>query len=248
METEEIKQDGPIAYVESTTLDRVFDEDANRCLLLATDERPSQTRTILETLGARFSGGRSQGDTTEVIARHHALQNGLAELTGADIVVPCAKELQAYFPDDRTEARRSFPQAMRMMQTLALLHHRQRPKDGNGRILAGEDDYRWMRQLMEQPLEKALGSRLSESEKSFFEKLLTSFPPPKVLNTQDAQRLDTQVCRTTVYGWLSALEKAGWLECVKPSRGPNPAKWRVAEHIDRESAAVAWPAPDGLNW
>lgn len=33
-----IEKDGPIAYTESTTRDTVFDEDANRCLLLAVDE------------------------------------------------------------------------------------------------------------------------------------------------------------------------------------------------------------------
>jgi hypothetical protein len=32
-----IEQDGPIAYVESTTVARIDDEDANRCWLLASD-------------------------------------------------------------------------------------------------------------------------------------------------------------------------------------------------------------------
>jgi hypothetical protein len=36
-ETVLIEQDGPIAYIESTTLSKLFNEDANRCILLATD-------------------------------------------------------------------------------------------------------------------------------------------------------------------------------------------------------------------
>ena len=42
-----VEQQGPIAYVESTTAPEVFEEDANRCLVLQPDERPEQTRLTL---------------------------------------------------------------------------------------------------------------------------------------------------------------------------------------------------------
>jgi hypothetical protein len=42
-----IEQDGPIAYIESTSLAKVFEEDANRCLSVFTDERPEQTKCIV---------------------------------------------------------------------------------------------------------------------------------------------------------------------------------------------------------
>src|SRR5205085_10360831 len=54
--TKLIEQDGPIAFIESTTLPKVFDEDANRCLTLYTDERPEQTRLIVQTLAERYQG------------------------------------------------------------------------------------------------------------------------------------------------------------------------------------------------
>ena len=44
MTTKVIEQEGPIAFVETTTLNTIFDEDANRCLLLSIDEREEQTR------------------------------------------------------------------------------------------------------------------------------------------------------------------------------------------------------------
>src|SRR5262249_13041383 len=55
IQTQSIEQDGPIAYVESTTLTNIFDEDANRCLLLNTDERSDQTRRIIEATAAKHS-------------------------------------------------------------------------------------------------------------------------------------------------------------------------------------------------
>ena len=56
-ETVQIEQAGPIAYVESTTLTKVFNEDANRCILVNTDEQPEQTRLILTRLASSYSGG-----------------------------------------------------------------------------------------------------------------------------------------------------------------------------------------------
>ena len=48
MQTVVIEQDGPIAYVESTTSTEIFDEDANRAILVTSDERREQTRRILQ--------------------------------------------------------------------------------------------------------------------------------------------------------------------------------------------------------
>jgi len=45
--TRHINQKGPIAYVETTSLTRVFEEDANRCLLLSTNETQEQTVRIV---------------------------------------------------------------------------------------------------------------------------------------------------------------------------------------------------------
>src|SRR5262249_4184666 len=41
--TQHIRQEGPIAFVETTTLAKIFDEDENRCLNIWTDETKEQT-------------------------------------------------------------------------------------------------------------------------------------------------------------------------------------------------------------
>ena len=47
IETVLIEQEGAHrVFTETTTLARVFDEDANRCLILSTDEREEQTRYV----------------------------------------------------------------------------------------------------------------------------------------------------------------------------------------------------------
>ncbi|MCI0701523.1 MAG: hypothetical protein L0241_10615, partial [Planctomycetia bacterium] len=75
IETQTIEQEGPIAFTETTTLTNIFEEDANRCLLLQTDETPAQTRRIINTLAQRQAGERD--DTDRVIRVHHTLQRML---------------------------------------------------------------------------------------------------------------------------------------------------------------------------
>jgi hypothetical protein len=57
LQTVLVEQDGPIAYIETTTLTKLFNEDANRCILLSSDERPEQTRRILSTLAGVYAHG-----------------------------------------------------------------------------------------------------------------------------------------------------------------------------------------------
>ena len=65
--TRHVNQKGPIAYVETTSLTQVFREDANRCLLVNTDERPRQTARIMQRLAKEASGQGRVSDKTTII-------------------------------------------------------------------------------------------------------------------------------------------------------------------------------------
>lgn len=51
-----VEQEGPIAYSESTSLSKIFDEDRNRCLLVQTDETQQQTRRIMRATAREATG------------------------------------------------------------------------------------------------------------------------------------------------------------------------------------------------
>jgi hypothetical protein len=67
--TQLIEQDGPIAFIETTTLARVFDEDATRCLTLYTDERKEQTERIVKTLAGRYARGSDRAAAERLIQK-----------------------------------------------------------------------------------------------------------------------------------------------------------------------------------
>lgn len=220
IETVLVEQDGPIAYVESTTLSKVFDEDENRSLMLQTDEREEQTRRIITRLAERHSTARSRDDTP-VKLRHHAIQR---MLPSAEVVIPYAERLGEKFECRRVEARRAFPQLLTMIQAVTLLHFRQRDLADDGRLIATAADYHLARRLVIKPLARSVGGGVSESARRFYKKLTTwasgDFTSREAVAHQDGGK-------SSVYGWLSELYECGTLEQVEPPRGRCPARWRL---------------------
>src|SRR5262249_31388282 len=88
--TARIEQEGPIAYVESTSLAEFFDEDETRCLPLATDETPGQTRRIIGKVAGQYARPVPREDVLRAVERHNALQRSLQVLP---VSVPFAERL-----------------------------------------------------------------------------------------------------------------------------------------------------------
>jgi hypothetical protein len=229
METVTVAQDGPIAFVESTTKAKIFDEDANRRVLIHTDERTQQTKRIITRLAASYSNPSSASDTERIILRHHALQRMLER---KPVVIFYAERLAELFLSDRVQVRRAFPQLLSMIQAAALLHQRQRPNDPAGRVIATTDDYQLARHLLVKPMASVLGGRLSDPSRRFFERLAEWFNVGHVFTTRDAAKKE-KASRRSVVDWLSELHDAGLIELKEPRRGPVPAKWeRIAVSPD----------------
>lgn len=167
-ETKFIEQPGPIAYAESTTATDLFEEDANRCLILPSDERPEQTREILRAHGQRSAGITS---AAEQVTRRELLRALHLLLEPVPVIVPYAVPLAELFPCERVEARRAFGHLEAVIHTLALLHQAQRPRDDLGRLIAQADDYAIARQLLEPIFARSLGSRDADSLRRFVEQL-----------------------------------------------------------------------------
>jgi hypothetical protein len=220
LETVLIEQDGPIAYVESTSLSHVFEEDANRCILLTTDERPEQTQRIIRSIAA---GQGASGNVDWIIPHHHALQRMLRPM---QVVVPYAKRLGELFPYQRVEARRAFPHVLSAIKACALLHQCQRPVDGDGRLNATADDYQIVCHLLAKPLTRALGGGVSEPARRFHDRLLERWKASETFTTRDAYKSES-VSERAVRGWLSELHRAGAIELVETAKGNRSTTWKV---------------------
>ena len=219
IETATIEQEGPIAFTETTTLTTIFEEDANRCLLLGTDEREEQTRRIITELAGRHSAPCP--DTLDrVRSVNHALQRMLPSV---EVRVPFADRIGERFDCSRVEVRRAFPQLLALIQASALLHFRQRETASDAVLLATVTDYQIARRLISRPFALSLGGGVSDSALRFFEKLKgwgrEEFTAPEAKKMALAGK--------SAYGWLTELHDAGALELLEQSKGRTPAKWKL---------------------
>jgi hypothetical protein len=228
--TEHIEQDGPIAYIESTTLTRIFDEDLNRCLLLSTDERPEQTERIIKAEAQRRGGDHHELDP--IILRHHALQRFVAANV-AEIVIPFAGRLAEEFPTERTEARRAFGHTLSMIEASALVHFQQRQRDEHGRIIAVAFDYAVARSLLATPMARSIGGGISDGAKRLWSRL--TWPAGRFTSTEVYRREDfsDRACR----GWLIELADGGFINVIEAKRGAATVYELVDGAPDPESVS-----------
>jgi len=243
-----IDQEGPIAFVESTTLSRVFEEDANRCIMLSTDERRSQTKTIMRRL-ALHASGKVRSDGPRVVARHHALQRLLER---REIVIPFAERLADLLEvfADRVECRRAYPMLLALVKASALLHQRQRKSDQDGRLIAEPADYGIAARLLSGPLARTIGESLSDPARRFLDRLLAEVDCPvdplAVPFTAKDVRRRLKAGKSTVAGFLSDLEDKGFLdpaEAAASGRGRPPRSWKPTGR-DGEDVDVLPPAEE----
>lgn len=224
IKTDLIEQEGPIAYIETTTLSEIFDEDLNRCLLLHADEREQQTRNVVTRLAKGYSGA-IRPNTEAIIQRHHALQRMLQQ---RPVSVPFAEQLADRFPTERVEARRAFPHLMGMIQACALLHQFQRQLDGDGQIVASVADYEMARHLCRGPLARLLGDKINDSTLHYHERLAKWAVGADSFTTTEAYKKDRTSDRA-VRDWLKELTKAGAVEQLTEGKGNRPATWKLVE-------------------
>jgi len=122
--THEYRVQGPVAIFTTTTAIDVDEELLSRCIVLAVDERPEQTRAIQERQrqAQTLDGLFARVDRDAVLQVHRNAQRLLRPLA---IVNPFASVLA--FPDHRVRARRDHRKYLGLIEAITLLHQHQRP-------------------------------------------------------------------------------------------------------------------------
>ncbi len=237
-QTVEKKVAGPIAYVESTALSNIFEEDANRCLMLNTDETSPQTRRVLETIASAYSGDMENLDRQGIIEKHHAAQRMLRSRT---VLIPYAKALVRHFPNERPEARRAYSHLLNLICASALLYSRQRVSDSEGRIMAHQDDYKLAKRLLDGPLARVLGLNVSDAAKRMLERI-SGWAIEGKFNSREA-KIRENLSERAVSGHLRELYRAGHLNMIEPSRGPMPCVWQITQKATDGDGRANLPDP-----
>lgn len=239
-----IRQRGPIAFVETTTIDEIFEEDANRCVLLSSDESSAQTRRVIAVQAKQAGAETDQGDP--IIARHHAMQRMLKRV---HVTVPFAEALIENFPVNISRARRAFEQLLALIQASALLHQTQRSENElahGDTIHATQEDYATARRLLSGPLARSLQGGMAEALKRFAAWLASTFPEEPFTCREIRRHAQAPLTsKDKINTYARELVDLGLLQVVQQARGAIPTKWRIDGDI--QDADAAWlPEPHAL--
>lgn len=237
--------EGPVASIETTTKGELFAEDANRCLLLYTDESKDQTDRILDRQADDAERGEEVVDPA-IRRRHLAVQRVLADLQSEPIVrVPFSRELRSFIQSTRIDVRRTFPMLLGMIRASAFLHRFQRQVDSKGRLLADVADYGLAKRLTGDVLAAALGDGVTEPVRRFWEALRGLHGVDDVFT---APGLSTKLGRERqrVNELLRPLRSLDVVELVEEAKGPHPAEWRV-KRATLPSGGSVLPEPEELR-
>jgi DNA primase catalytic core len=121
--THEYRVEGPVAILLTTTAIDLDEELQNRAIVLSVDEERGQTRAIhrLQRERRTLDGLLAREERSEVVRVHRNAQRLLEPLS---VVNPYGPELT--FLDTRTRTRRDHEKYLTLIDTIALLHQRQR--------------------------------------------------------------------------------------------------------------------------
>jgi hypothetical protein len=214
MITRHIVQEGPIAYLDTTTQQQIFEEDATRMLPLATDESVAQTRDIMSMQAEKAKwAGPSPADQEAVRQKHRTAQRLLKQRR---VRIPFADKL--ILSASSLIARRAFPQLLGVIEAVALLRQFRKKHHDDGHIVATVEDYRiaygLMRPILQRTFapvgERALGLMATISNQDLV--------PQQRFTRADCQKW-TGLSATEIRNRINVLVEAGLIEILSGNRG-----------------------------
>ena len=219
LKTQLIEQEGPIAFVESTTRTELFDEDASRLLFLSADESRQQTRRVVHATLRRALSAHD-GQVRQVIWKHHTFQRILGQ---PRVVIPYAERLASKFPDVLPQCRRLCGQVVAMIRASAVAHRYQRETVDGDVVVAAPEDYAIAYRLLGRPAAIAAGEAVPPAVASLYAKLSESVGEMEFTAQQAAEI--GGVTRQWANNALWTLTRCGSARQVREGKGPNPALW-----------------------
>ena len=227
--------EGPICVIACTSFDRVFIDNANRCLLLTLDNSPEQDRRIMEYQKKLRAG---LIDTAKARITQLKMMNMQRVLKPAyPIINPYAPLIELH--TDTQYPRHTLPLLLNFIDAITFYHQHQRTtvdiQTGEEYLETHPDDIRWAFQLLKKVL-LVKSDELSTAARSFYQKLLNlintkpdSFSGGFYANTiRDYIRLHPR----TLSRYLKELTEYGYLKITGGNRHTTGYCYLPIDHKD----------------
>jgi DNA primase len=209
--------EGPVSVSGCTTREKVYEDNANRCLLLYIDGSTEQDRRILDYQRGSAAGAIDHQEEQHICRQLQQVQRVLVPVT---VVNPYAKWIQ--LPEQVFKPRRAMTLLLAFIEAVTFYHQYQRPvkRDPHGHpyIESTIGDIEAAFHLLKDVLFHK-SDELTQASRAFLERL-------KALLTEQGKtsfhsreiRRQLRLAPSTLKRYLVELERYGYLKVSRPGR------------------------------
>lgn len=230
LKTITLRVEGPVSVSGCTTRERLYEDNANRCLLLYIDGSPEQDGRIMNYQKG-LSCGRINFAQEQTIK--DKLQNVQRLLGPIKVVNPFADLID--LPPEVFKPRRSLLMLLSFIETITFYHQYQRTvqqdESGQSYILSTVEDIESAFSLMK-PVLFSKSDELTQAARTFLEKLKTLVKADEVFYARDIrQRLRLPV--STLKRYLSELVRYDYIK-IKAGSAYRGYEYQISDYSEYE--------------
>jgi len=217
--TIEIIAEGPVVISSCTTKEKLYEDNANRCILLYIDQSKEQDKKIMDYMKVLSTGKIKSEDQQQI---KHKMQNVQRMLRPVKVYNPYAHLID--LPPEVFKPRRSLPLLLGFIETLTFYHQYQRKRitaDNNGNptepyILSTIEDVEQSFNLMKEVL-FSKSDELSKASRDFLERLKKEVKPGETFYTKEIRK-KFRISASALQRYMSELKSYGYLKLKAGNR------------------------------
>jgi DNA primase len=203
--------EGPVCVSGCTTREKIYEDNANRCLLLYIDQGKDQDKKIMEYQTKLSAGEINHDQERKVKQFFKTIQRVLKPIT---VINPYAKYIQ--LPEQIFKPRRTMTLLLSFIETITFYHQYQREvkRDVNNQpyIETTTEDIQTAFELLKDVL-FSKSDELAKATRNFLEQLKAILKQQKKENfTAKEIRKQLRIAPTTLKRYLSELERYGYIK------------------------------------
>jgi hypothetical protein len=225
--TKVIEKNGPTNLILSTTSTSLHPENETRMLSLPTNDSKEQTRAVLRETARRRS---PEGKAAPNLAEWLALQEWISTAEHR-VFIPYAAGLAEKIPPVAVRLRRDFPAILGLIESHAILHQLSRERTDEGWIVATEEDYQVVRDLVADLVSEGVGATVSPTIRETIAVVAAIAGIEGVAVGPVAAKLG--IDRSAAGRRLQAAREKGYVKNLEDHRG-KPARYVIGEPLPDE--------------
>ena len=226
LKTVSLKVEGPVCVSSCTTREKIYEDNANRVILLHIDDSKKQDERIMN-YQKRMSSGQINLDQEQVVCSR--LQNVQRALHPVRVVNPFADLID--LPPEVFKPRRTLLLLLSFIETITFYHQYQRPvkkaSDGTHYIETVPSDVEAAFSLMKGVLFQK-SDELSGASRKFFERLKKVKPVGSIFGAKEV-RQEMRIAATTLKRYLYELTRYDYIK-IKGGSKYRGYEYEIADY------------------